>query len=185
MVTTDSQQLDNPFWNYACKTWQEPELQSLLLDLQKRHACDVNLILLACWSGVLCFPFDCQLGDAVEISQQWQSDFIRPIRALRQKAHEISDKKLKKKLLDAELLAEQAEIAALFALFESSIRADQKSAPPDSKQQCQHSIDNLHKLFSRLELEISASEIAKILQHALSFSDTDTLLHEAKRRLAQ
>ncbi|KXO06770.1 DUF2390 domain-containing protein [Marinobacter excellens] len=100
---------DNPLWRYALACWQNPELAEACLTLQ---ACDwsVTRILCAGWLGV-----NGHLFTGVEDAKvtEWRSRVTGSIRSARKSIprHHIGCRDLREALAQAELQAEQTELA--------------------------------------------------------------------------
>jgi uncharacterized protein (TIGR02444 family) len=77
---------DNPFWDYAVELYRRPGVEGACLELQARHALDVNLVLLCCWlasHGVA--PDEWTLSRIAAAAESWQAAFILPLRAVRRR----------------------------------------------------------------------------------------------------
>ncbi len=85
----------NPFWDYSVELYRRPGVEAACLELQRRHGLDVNLVLLCCWQASLGGRLDrALLACAGEVVASWQSEVVRPLRALR--------RRLKARLADPE-----------------------------------------------------------------------------------
>jgi len=74
----------NPFWDYALKLYRKESVEAACLELQQRHGLDVNIVLLCCWLASRGIPVDdAVLGRIVEAANAWQEEFVRPLRAVR------------------------------------------------------------------------------------------------------
>ena len=74
------------FWDYSLWLCGQPGVEGACLELQERHALDVNLLLWCCWLASRGIALDAATGGwAVRASDAWQTDVIRPLRAARQR----------------------------------------------------------------------------------------------------
>jgi uncharacterized protein (TIGR02444 family) len=74
----------NPFWDYALELYRREGVEAACLELQQRHGLDVNVVLLCCWlarSGIV--ADEPALAPIAETSEAWQEEFVRPLRAVR------------------------------------------------------------------------------------------------------
>ena len=122
-----------PFWSFSLELYGRPGVAPACLALQDRFGCDVNLVLLALWAA----RCDTALGSAdferVDVTvKAWRTEIVEPIRALRRmlksKSLGVSPEAAeacRKKLLDAELAAEQGEQALLAQSVELQSHAGQ------------------------------------------------------------
>ena len=74
----------NPFWDYALELYQRQGVEAACLDLQQRHGLDVNVVLFCCWLARCGIAVDeASVGRIAEITEAWQEQFVRPLRAVR------------------------------------------------------------------------------------------------------
>jgi uncharacterized protein (TIGR02444 family) len=74
----------NPFWDYALELYRREGVEAACLELQQRHGLDVNVVLLCCWLARRGIPVDAAvLGGIAETTEAWQEEFVRPLRAVR------------------------------------------------------------------------------------------------------
>ena len=75
---------ESPFWDYAVSLYQRRGVEIACLDLQRRQGLDVNLLLFACWLASLGILLDrTTLERAKNAVLPWQTEMVRPLRALR------------------------------------------------------------------------------------------------------
>ena len=104
-----------PFWSFSLELYGRPGVAPACLALQDRFGCDVNLVLFSLWAArcgkaLGADEFE-QLDAAVK---PWRTRIVEPIRSLRRSlktesfgVSADSAEACRKKLLDAELVAEQ------------------------------------------------------------------------------
>ncbi|MBS0520449.1 MAG: TIGR02444 family protein [Proteobacteria bacterium] len=118
--------LPHPFWNFSLELYSAEGVAEACLDLQDRRRCDVNVLLFCCWMGVSGRPTLTaeRLRVILAVSDRWQAEVVRPLRAVRRVLKERSwDATLpeavdatRRRVADAELAAEHAEQLTLAAL---------------------------------------------------------------------
>jgi len=96
------------------------------LDLQDRRGCDVNILLFCCWLGASGRPTLTaeRLRGILKASDAWQSEIVKPLRAVRRllkdrpwpEALPETVDAVRRRVADAELAAEHAEQLKLAAL---------------------------------------------------------------------
>lgn len=75
---------DESFWDYSCRVYAHPGISEMCLYLQNKHGLDVNLLLFAAWFGKTRGVLeDSILEEAVDFSQSWASEVVRPLRRAR------------------------------------------------------------------------------------------------------
>jgi uncharacterized protein (TIGR02444 family) len=75
---------DNPLWDHALTLYRQPGVEAACLELQRRHGLDVNMVLFCCWLGQEGIDLDAPLLAAARAATSgWQSEVVRPLRALR------------------------------------------------------------------------------------------------------
>ncbi|GGO87889.1 hypothetical protein GCM10011348_42110 [Marinobacterium nitratireducens] len=111
--------LDNPLWHYALELYAHPGVEQACLGLQQ-SGLGTNRLLFCCWlasEGRLLRPSELDASEA----GRWQRELTTPLRALRyrvreSKAGEPQLDAVYRALRQAELAAEQVELARLFEL---------------------------------------------------------------------
>ncbi len=74
------------FWNYSISLYRRPGIEAVCLELQRRHGLDVNLLLFACWLSSRGIELDpAALARARKAVVTWQTEVVRPLRALRRR----------------------------------------------------------------------------------------------------
>lgn len=120
---------ENPFWRFSCAVYAAPGVAMACLGLQDTQDADVNLLLLAAWLGAARGTRLKAADIAALPGAAWQTEVIRPLRALRRRvtdAPDIGDPALaafRRQLLDCELAAERIRQAALFRWCEARFPA--------------------------------------------------------------
>ena len=84
MNNLSSLQLDNPFWQFSLKQWQNKNLQQQLLRLQNEQGYRINLLLLAMWLSFEYKDIRPHLDDLIAQSSEWHEQIVAPIRQARQ-----------------------------------------------------------------------------------------------------
>lgn len=129
--------LPHPFWNFSLELYAGEGVAEACLDLQDRRGCDVNVLLFCCWLGASGRPTLTaeRLRTILAASEGWQSDVVKPLRAMRRR---LKDKAwpsalpetvdaVRRRVADAELAAEHAEQLTLAGLH--SPPADRERSP--------------------------------------------------------
>jgi uncharacterized protein (TIGR02444 family) len=74
----------NPFWDFAVELYRRPGVEDACLELQRRHGLDVNVVLFCCWLATRgSLADDAVFGRIAGAAAAWQVDFVRPLRAVR------------------------------------------------------------------------------------------------------
>ncbi len=112
--------LDNPFWQFSLGIWKNTHCQTVLLDLQNKEHWAINQLLFACWCGLKKCNTKHLSASALIQAQQWQQDWVSPLRNQRQNLRNQSwQKQLKQALQQVELFAEQVEQGLLFIAYDT------------------------------------------------------------------
>ncbi len=123
----DESQLENPLWEYVCRVYAVGEIKTLCLHLQNNCGANINMVLTSAWAAQQRWVLDWQV--LVALIEPWERQIIKPVRAIRNALSNQAplQKRLRDKLLAAELVAEQFEIAQLYHLL-TNIRPYQQSS---------------------------------------------------------
>jgi uncharacterized protein (TIGR02444 family) len=118
-------------WTFSVAAWKRPGVEATCLELQNVHGQCPALLLWRCWTleeKRAVGPE--QLTMAVAIARGWDSDVVRPLRAIRErlKRDGAARATVRRRILDAELEAEHALLDALEAV-ESPAAPRGESAP--------------------------------------------------------
>ncbi|NVK42380.1 MAG: TIGR02444 family protein [Oceanospirillaceae bacterium] len=111
--------LENPLWHYVLELYSRPGVEQACLGLQQ-NGLSINRLLFCCWladESRLLRPE--QLADSE--ADRWQRELTAPLRSLRYRVREQKDgapelEALYRAMRQAELAAEQVELARLFDL---------------------------------------------------------------------
>ena len=78
---------DRPFWTFSLDVYARPGIADACLCLQDQYGCDVNIALFCCWAASAgAGRLDDQtLEDAIASVEQWQTEVIKPVRAVRRR----------------------------------------------------------------------------------------------------
>ena len=83
-------QLDNDFWRFSLKVYDQEGVANECLELQERHGVNVNVLLFCAWIGTQAITLDRKdIEAATQIVLRWDAMVVRPLRIARQemKAH--------------------------------------------------------------------------------------------------
>jgi uncharacterized protein (TIGR02444 family) len=128
-------EIQNPLWVFALKVYAKPLVEKQLLELQATFGLSINRILFAGWLATQNKAYQ---PEALEMSSaaQWQVKVTHPLRALRYQvrsecAENAALQAFYKAMRQAELLAEQVEIAYLYQLSLSWGEVDEAKMAED------------------------------------------------------
>lgn len=136
--------LPHPFWNFSLELYGAEGVAEACLDLQDRRGCDVNVLLFCCWlaaSGRPTLTAD-RLRAILKASDAWQTDVVKPLRAIRRKLKDgtwagalpETVEAVRRRVADAELAAEHAEQLELTNLYAAAAdRAVHRDDPPEKR----------------------------------------------------
>jgi uncharacterized protein (TIGR02444 family) len=104
-----------PFWSFSLELYGRPGVAPACLALQDRFGCDVNLALFSLWAARCGKALGADEFERLDAAvKPWRTRIVEPIRSLRRslKTESLgvspdSAEACRKKLLDAELAAEQ------------------------------------------------------------------------------
>lgn len=107
----------NPFWLFSLTLWEAEQTQSLFLKLQSEKNVDVVLLLFALWCTQESYTLRSHMDKIAAVKIKWNVQLVAPIRAIRDQVSKTgAEAQLRRKLLEAEVLAEQLQHDALYAL---------------------------------------------------------------------
>jgi len=100
---------DNPLWRFALERWQAPEFEKACLACQSR-GWSVTHLLVAAWTAQQGMRWD---GSEPAGLRHWRETVTQSLRQIRRMLpkHEASTSQLRRRVQDAELAAEQVELA--------------------------------------------------------------------------
>ena len=104
-------QLDNDFWRFSLKVYDQEGVANECLELQERHGVNVNVLLFCAWIGTQGIALDRNgIEAAAQIVTHWDAMVVRPLRIARQKMKTDPDMAIVRPRVKAlELEAEQIE----------------------------------------------------------------------------
>jgi len=114
--------IENDLWDFALDFYAQPKVSEVLLVLQDEQGCRINQLLFALWLASV----NCRIKSLDAASERWAVSITSELRVLRRAVKEqmyASDqlestlRSCYKKLLSAELAAEQVELAYLHAEY--------------------------------------------------------------------
>lgn len=112
--------LDNPFWHYSLRQYENSDCAYFLLDAQDNHGLDINILLFIGWLGT---HTSSQLSVLhLSSAMNWNQWVIQPIRWLRRKSKPFKRVKLYNWIKKQELWAEQVEQAMLFLVSQELVQ---------------------------------------------------------------
>jgi len=108
-------ELNNPFWQFSLKQWQDNAFQRLLIRLQDEQALRINLVLFSIWLSFEKKQIGLFYGDLIQSTQEWHHQIVTPLRNARKSLPStLSNSDLKTHMQNSELQAEQYEQAILY-----------------------------------------------------------------------
>jgi uncharacterized protein (TIGR02444 family) len=166
-------------WDFAVAVYGRPGVQDACLALQDRLGVDVNMMMFCLWlaacDGIPSDPARF-LGPALEISRDWQTTVVAPLRACRQSLKQAAAggpgaavdvqaiRALRDQVKKSELEAERLQILALAGLVERV-----ENATPDPHVRRQAAATNLDVYFSAAGVTLDPlgrSHVTRILEAA-------------------
>jgi len=119
-------QLDNDFWRFSIRVYDQEGVADECLALQDRHGVNVNLLLFCAWIGTQAIILNrSDIEAAAKIVVRWDAMVVRPLRLARQEMKadpQMATVRVRVKALELE--AEQIEQAMLFAHARSITNAN-------------------------------------------------------------
>lgn len=114
--------IENPFWAFSLQVYGRDRVKNACLDLQNRFGADVNILLFLCWRNSIGLPNPTmsQIKEMVATIADINRDVITPLRRVRTALPGMDAPgapEARKKVLEAELSAEQMAQAALYRAF--------------------------------------------------------------------
>jgi len=114
--------IENDLWDFALDFYAQPKVSEVLLVLQDEHGCRINQLLFALWLASI----NCRIKSLDAASERWAASITSELRVLRRAVKEQMQassqlestlRRCYKKLLSAELAAEQVELAHLHSKY--------------------------------------------------------------------
>lgn len=104
------------FWDFSLSLYAKPEVADCCLQLQDRYAANVNILLWSVWLGQQQVRLtNDRLTIALELIQEWDTDYVQTLRQLRRKMKQEFTQDLdmvasvRESIKRAELMAEKRE----------------------------------------------------------------------------
>ena len=73
-------QLDNDFWRFSLKVYDQEGVANECLELQERHGVNVNVLLFCAWIGTQGIALDRNgIEAAAQIVTHWDAMVVRPL----------------------------------------------------------------------------------------------------------
>jgi uncharacterized protein (TIGR02444 family) len=117
--------MSQAFWAWSLDIYDLPDVKSACLDLQDRHAFNVNILLWCCWLAQEKRDASALVDQAVRLIEPWSQAFTGAIRETRrQSADDQHAAGLYESLLACELDAERIEQDMLFQLAAAAKEAE-------------------------------------------------------------
>lgn len=158
-VYSEDEFTPSALWNYALDIYHEKLISEACLTLQDHYGIDVNLLLFCLWSGAEGRKAlsAAELSSAVEISTNWQSSIVEPLRHVRRALKiptSLADKRqaeeLRRVVAKSELYAERMELQMLGQL---TLRF---ASNPENKEACAlNAAENLATYIKGMTKELS------------------------------
>ena len=117
---------DNSFWDFSLRLYAGDGMAPICLEVQNRHAADINLLLFCAWAGVLGHRLDgADMATAKQAVGRWNGEIVVALRGLRTKlktdamgaAPELAEA-IRTEIKRAELNAEHGEQIMLSGVLE-------------------------------------------------------------------
>lgn len=111
--STTALELDNPFWHFALKLYQQDGVEAACLALQQQ-GCSINRLLFCLW-----LTKESKQWLNCPVAEQWQQQMTVPLRAIRFQLRQLKTEQAEltpcyQQLRKSELAMEQVEIAYLY-----------------------------------------------------------------------
>ena len=118
-------------WRYALLRWQDRDFEQACLHLQDDFQVPVSLLLCGLWLAECGKQPDALVGRRMaEVAEQFEADYLRPLRAVRRKAGEDSRlPEFKRQLQQVELEGERWLLTTLPALCDNLLPAGVRVDP--------------------------------------------------------
>jgi uncharacterized protein (TIGR02444 family) len=82
---------ESSFWTFSLEFYSDPAIAGICIDLQDRHACDVNVVLFALWCASRHRSLSShELERVVASISPWQNDVVRPLRGVRRNLKQLA-----------------------------------------------------------------------------------------------
>jgi len=126
-----SDEIKPDLWRFALGRWQDKAFEKTCLHLQDEYQVPVSLLLCGLWLAELGKQPDAKVGRRLaELAGQFESDYLRPLRAVRRKAGQ--DERLpefKRQLQQVELEGERWLLTSLPMLCDTLLPAGKPVDP--------------------------------------------------------
>ena len=142
---------NNPLWMYSLKQYANPPCAEFLLKAQRHYQLDINILLFIGWLATQHRVFDTAPLKATTIDQ-WQSNVIKPIRALRIRVKKLGDIQFYQHMKKLELTAESQEQLQLYKLT-PNMKGQQKVFEKCIQQGCVNYFENLKQELNKQWLQ--------------------------------
>jgi uncharacterized protein (TIGR02444 family) len=139
--------MENPLWAYSLAHYRRNGVEKLCLQLQDEFGLDVNLLLYAAWLASQRQTLTAEHLEAIAAATgDWRREVVQPLRELRRGFKSISGTdKLRGRLAELELAAEQQQQALIYAWHQSAACHHSAALQPDSGSSL---TANLHRVAS-------------------------------------
>jgi uncharacterized protein (TIGR02444 family) len=112
---------DHPFWQFSCEIYKHAK--DSLLEMQAHHGLNINVILFCYWYSAN-YQKSLSKNDIKQlltVIHKWHQNTVHPLRALRNDLKARTDldwaNKIRREVLEAELMAERVEQTFIVDLF--------------------------------------------------------------------
>lgn len=126
-----SDEIKPDLWRFALGRWQDKAFEKACLHLQDDYQVPVSLLLCGLWLAESGKQPDARTGRRLaELAEQFEADYLRPLRAVRRKAGEDSRlPEFKRQLQQVELEGERWLLTTLPSLCENLLPAGKPVDP--------------------------------------------------------
>lgn len=165
-------------WRFALSVYGKPGVAECCLSLQDRYGVDVNVLLMALFSARVYGAAldDRALADIDRAVRAWRDEVVRPLRSIRRRlkygpapAPDLATEALRTAVKDAELRAEQIELAVIASRLEN--RTAQTGEMPDPGEIIRQVVTHYRRTASEaastgldLAIDIDTSALDKAVQ---------------------
>ncbi len=161
-------QYDNEFWRFSLAIYKPADVAAECLALQEAVGLDVNLLLFCAWLGTRAIVLSrSDIEAASRVVAPWHNSVVRPLRGVRRHIktqYEDAFEKLRSRVKDNELQAEQVEQAMLFA------HAQGIQSSPGGFDHREAVVRNVNEYISMISGAASAVPTAPLLVRAAQLS---------------
>ena len=160
--------LDNPFWQFSLKVYQDEKVKETCLSFQSREDVNVNLLLLCCWlSYAVETVSENEFKEACNLIVDWHQHITQAIRKIRQHLKTLASKDWIRDFYQ-QILAEEltSESYQQYTLYQHFAEKQKKLSSKNEELMLYY----LFRLFDEMKLVVDKELELRIRQFA-------TLIH--------